>query len=140
MIRRLIVFSLLLLIIWLGVPALMAQADMPPIMIRALSPAAVVWLTAALAVAALIALLWGYGSRSGCVLTGLSALALWIGIPIFSRQPLIVVRAENVLALLWLGASLMSTAAIIFAVGRALRQDAMMRRVLALIDGTMENG
>jgi signal transduction histidine kinase len=140
MIRHLIVFSLLLLIIWLGVPALMAQANIPPIMIRALSPAAVLWLTSALALAALIALLWGYGSRSGCVLTTLGAFALWFGIPMFSRQPLIVAQADNVLVLVWFGTSLMSTAALIVMLGRALRQDAMMRRALTLIDGAMENG
>jgi signal transduction histidine kinase len=140
MIRRLIFFSLLLLIIWLGAPALMAQRNISPITIRALSPAAVFWLTAALALAALIALLWGYGSRSGCLLTTAGAFGLWFGIPLLARQPLIVVRTENILTLIWLGASLMSTAAIIFAIGRALRQDAMMRRALALIDGAMENG
>jgi signal transduction histidine kinase len=140
MIRRLILFSLLLLVVWLGIPALMAGSDIPPIVLRALNPAAVVWLIGALAVAALIALLWGYGTRTGCLLTGAGAFALWIVVPIFSRQPLIVLRSENVLALIWLGASLMSTAALILMLGRALRQHTLMRRALALIDGAMENG
>ncbi len=140
MIRRLIVFSLLLLIIWLGIPALMAQADIPPIVLRALSPAAVIWLTAALALTALVALLWGYGSRSGFLLTAAGAVGLWFGVPSLSRQSFIVVRTENVLALIWFGVSLVFTAAVIFAVGRFLRQDAMMRRALALVDRAMENG
>lgn len=140
MIRRLILSSLLLLVVWLGIPALMAGSDIPPIVLRALNPAAVVWLIAALGVAALILLLRGYGTRSGCLLTGAGAFALWIIVPIFSRQPLIVVRSENFFALIWLGVSLMSSAALIVALGRALREHTLMRRALALIDGSMENG
>lgn len=117
----LIIFPILLILLWGIMPLMLAVS----VTVLALNLAAVIWLVLALTVSVVLFFLLGW--HSGSIISRRSlvfaALVLLVCITpsLISRRPLITLRAQSPLSLLWLILALIGTALTLALIGKRFR-------------------